>query len=141
MKGGLFLDVVVRQCTPILKLLPSKDQPLLVRWNAFFILDLCLNIVDSVRALNLQCDGLASEGLNKYLHPSLQPQNKMDCILLLDVVIGHSKVVLKLLTPKDQHLMICTNAFLILDHSLKVTDFIGALNLESYGLITKSPSE
>ena len=31
MKGGLLLDVVVRKSTPVLKLLSSKDQALLVR--------------------------------------------------------------------------------------------------------------
>ena len=42
------LDIVVTQGTTILELLASKDQTLLVGWNAFFILDLGLDIVDCV---------------------------------------------------------------------------------------------
>ena len=37
-EGGLLLDVVIRQGPPVLQLLPGKDQPLLIRRNAFLIL-------------------------------------------------------------------------------------------------------
>jgi hypothetical protein len=67
-EGGLLLDVVVRQGAAILKLLASKDQTLLVRGDALLVLDLRLDIVDGVRRLHLQGDGLAGEGLNKDLH-------------------------------------------------------------------------
>jgi hypothetical protein len=39
-KSRLLLDVVVAQCTPILQLLTSKDQTLLIRWNTLLVLDL-----------------------------------------------------------------------------------------------------
>jgi len=45
---GFLLDVVVRQGAAILQLLASKDQALLVRRNALFVLDLGLDIVDGV---------------------------------------------------------------------------------------------
>ena len=35
MKRGLLLYVVVREGASVFKLLPSKYQPLLVRWNAY----------------------------------------------------------------------------------------------------------
>ena len=38
MKSGLPLNVVVRRCTPILQLLASQDQSLLIRKNSFLIL-------------------------------------------------------------------------------------------------------
>ena len=38
-EGGLLLDVVVRQSPSVLQLLPGKDQPLLIRRNAFLILE------------------------------------------------------------------------------------------------------
>ena len=66
-KGRLLLDVVVREGTAILKLLTSKDQTLLIRGDSLLVLDLRLNIVNGVRRLNIQGDGLASEGLNKNL--------------------------------------------------------------------------
>lgn len=54
MKGGLLLDVVVRQSTAIFQLLASEDQPLLIRRNSFLILDLGLDIFYGVRGFNLQ---------------------------------------------------------------------------------------
>jgi hypothetical protein len=42
--------------------------PLLIRGNAFLVLDLLLHILNGVRSLNLEGDGLAREGLNEDLH-------------------------------------------------------------------------
>jgi len=67
-KGGLLLDVVVRQGAAILQLLAGKDETLLVWGDALLILDLCLHVVNGVRGFHLQGDGLASEGLDKDLH-------------------------------------------------------------------------
>lgn len=59
MKGGLFLNVVVREGTTVLQLLSSKNQTLLVRRNTFLVLNLCLDIIDSITRLDLESDGLA----------------------------------------------------------------------------------
>jgi len=67
-EGALLLDVVVRKSAAILQLLASEDEPLLVRGNALLVLDLGLDIVDGVRRLYLEGDGLAGEGLNEDLH-------------------------------------------------------------------------
>ncbi len=67
-EGGLLLDVVVRQRASILQLLASEDQTLLVRRNAFLVLDLGLDILNGVAGLNLEGDGLASQRLHKDLH-------------------------------------------------------------------------
>jgi hypothetical protein len=40
MKGRLLLNVVVRECATILKLLASEDQALLVRRNALLVCDI-----------------------------------------------------------------------------------------------------
>ena len=37
-KGRFLLDVVVGQGPAVLKLLSSKDQPLLIRWNTLLVL-------------------------------------------------------------------------------------------------------
>ena len=60
MQSGLLLDVVVAQRSAVLKLLASKDEALLIRRNAFLVLDLALDVVDGIRRLDLKCDGLAS---------------------------------------------------------------------------------
>lgn len=67
-KRGLLLDVVVRQGAPVLQLLASKNQTLLVRRNALLVLDLGLDIFDRIRGFNLEGDGLAREGLHEDLH-------------------------------------------------------------------------
>jgi len=67
-KSGLLLDVVVRKSAAILELLAGEDQSLLIRRDALLVLDLGLDIVDSVARLHLEGDGLAREGLDKDLH-------------------------------------------------------------------------
>merc|ERR1712121_210038 len=49
MQSGLLLDVVVGEGAAILKLLASKDQPLLIWGNTFLVLDLCFNVLNGVR--------------------------------------------------------------------------------------------
>ena len=69
-QSGLLLDIVVRKGAPILKLLARKDQPLLVRGDAFLVLDLGLDILDGVRGFDIKGDGLAGECLHENLHVS-----------------------------------------------------------------------
>ena len=64
MEGGLLLDIIVGQGATIFELLSSKDESLLVRGNAFLILNLRFYIVDGIGRFNLEGDGLASEGLD-----------------------------------------------------------------------------
>ena len=66
MRLGLYLLNVY--LPSILELLSSEDQSLLIWRNALLVLDLCLDIFDGVRRLNLQGDGLASQGLDEDLH-------------------------------------------------------------------------
>jgi len=48
-QSRLLLNVVIRQSASILELLASKDQALLVRRNAFLVLNLLLHVFDGVR--------------------------------------------------------------------------------------------
>ena len=59
------MDVVVRKSATIFKLLSGEDQSLLVRGNAFLVLDLGLDIVDRVGGFDLEGDGLPREGLDE----------------------------------------------------------------------------
>merc|ERR1711936_339855 len=120
MESRLLLDVVVGESPSVLQLLSSKDQPLLVWGNAFLVLDLSLDVPNAVRGLDLEGDGLASEGLDEDLHTSPEPEDKMESGLLLDVVVGESPSILELLSSKDQPLLVWGNAFLVLDLSLDV---------------------
>lgn len=58
----------------------------------------------------------------------------MESGFLLNVVVGESPTVLKLLASKDQALLIGGNSFLILNLGLDVIDGITRLDLESDGL-------
>merc|ERR1712136_453481 len=130
-ESRLLLDVVVRQGASILQLLTSEDQPLLVWGDPLLILDLCLDIFNGVGGLHFQSDGLASQGLHKYLHATSETQDKMESGLLLDVVVRKSTAILKLLASKNQPLLVWWNAFLILDLSLDILDSVRWLHLES----------
>jgi hypothetical protein len=66
------LNIIVRQRPAIFELFAGEDQPLLVRWDAFLVLDLALDIVDCVRGLDLEGDGLAREGLNEAVEGGLE---------------------------------------------------------------------
>jgi len=70
MERGLLLDVVVAESTAILKLLARKDEPLLVRRDALFVLDLCFDIVNCVTRFNVQRDRLPCQSLDEDLHCS-----------------------------------------------------------------------
>ena len=67
MQGRLLLDVVVRKGAPVLELLAGKDETLLIGGNALLVLDLGLDVVNGVRRLDIESDGLAGEGLHKDL--------------------------------------------------------------------------
>ena len=60
-KGGFLLDVVIAQGASIFQLLSGEDKTLLIRRDSFLVLDLCLDVVDGVRWLDIKSDGLACD--------------------------------------------------------------------------------
>merc|ERR1719311_942397 len=137
-QGRFFLNVVVRKRPAILELLACKDQPLLVRRNAFLILDLSFDIVDRIRGLNIEGDSLAREGLDKDLHATTEPQHEVQRRFLLNVVIRKRPAILKLLACEDQPLLVRRNAFLVLDLSLHIVDRVRGLDIEGDRLARES---
>jgi len=119
-QGALLLDVVIAESAPIFQLLASKDKALLVGRNALLVLDLRLHILNGIRGLHFQCDGLARQGFHKDLHASTQPQDKVQGALLLDVVVGQGATIFQLLASKDQTLLVRGNALLVLDLGLHI---------------------
>ena len=47
-QGRLLLDIVIRQSPAVLQLLSGKDQALLIRRNAFLVLDLGLDVINGI---------------------------------------------------------------------------------------------
>merc|ERR1719222_1121256 len=136
-QGTLLLDVVVGEGASVLQLLPCKDETLLVRRNSLLVLDLGLDILNSVRWLHLQSDGLASESLDKDLHPSAQPQDQVQSALLLDVVVRKCAPIFQLLPSKDETLLVRGNALLVLNLRLHVLNGVGRFHLQGDSLASQ----
>lgn len=68
------------------------------------------------------------------LHASTETEDQMKSRFLLDVVIRERTAVFKLLSRKDQALLIRRNALLVLNLGLYIIDGIARLNLQSDGL-------
>lgn len=64
-QGGRFIDVVFCQSATILQLFARKSQTLLVRRNALLDLDISVDVFGGVAGLNLEGDGLSSQGLTE----------------------------------------------------------------------------
>ena len=67
-QGRILLDRVVLERVAVFELLASEDQTLLIWWDAFLVLDLGLDVFNPVCWFDFECDVLASEGLDEYLH-------------------------------------------------------------------------
>ena len=141
MEGRLLLDVVIRKSSAVLELLTSEDESLLVWWDALLVLDLGLNVFDGVGWLNIEGDGLSSQGLDENLHTTSESQHKMESGLLLDVVIGEGSAVFELLTSEDKSLLVWWNTFLVLDLGFDVLNGVSWLNIKGDGLASEGLDE
>jgi hypothetical protein len=130
MKGGLLLDVIVRESTAIFELLSSEDKSLLIRWNTFLVLDLGLDVLNGVSRLDIQSDRLSREGLDENLHgTTTETEDKMERGFLLNVVIRQSSAIFKLLSGEDESLLIWGNTFFVLNLGFDVFNSIGGLHI------------
>lgn len=62
MKGGFLLNIVIREGSAIFQLLAGENEPLLIRGDTFLVVYLGFDVVDGIRTLELQGNGLAGEG-------------------------------------------------------------------------------
>lgn len=60
------LDIVVRKSTAVFELLAGENQALLIGRYAFLVLDLGLDVVNSVARLNLEGDSLSGNYTKRY---------------------------------------------------------------------------
>ena len=65
----------------------------------------------------------------------------MESRLLLDVVVAQGATVLKLLTSKDETLLVRRDTLLVLDLALDVVDGVRGFDLESDGLSSDCDEE
>ena len=67
-EGGVLLNGVVLKGVAVFELLASEDQSLLIWWDTFLILDLSLDVLDSICWLDLKRNVLPCQSLNENLH-------------------------------------------------------------------------
>lgn len=123
----------------------------MVRGNTFLVLNFRLYVVDSIGRFNLESDGFAGQGLDKYLHTPAETEDEMKCGLLLnittrgvskeirlayrhDLLVRKSAPVFELLAGEDQPLLVRGNTLLVLYLRLYVINSIGRLDFESDSL-------
>jgi hypothetical protein len=129
MKSGFFLNIIVRQSSSIFELFSSENKSLLVRWNAFFILNFGFYIFNGIRSLNVKGNGFASQSLNKNLHTTSQSKNQMKSGLLLDVIIRQSSSIFELFSSKNKSLLVRWNSFFILNFGFNILDGVRCFNI------------
>merc|ERR1712093_324024 len=95
-EGGLLLNVVVAQRSAVFQLLASENKTLLIRRNAFLILDLGLHILNRIRGFDVQGDRLARQRFHENLHSSAQAKHQVEGGLLLNVVVAQRSAVFQL---------------------------------------------
>ena len=67
MERRVLLDIVVTQSSTVLELFPAENEALLIRRDAFLVLNLRLDRLDRIGRLNVQRNGLARESFHKDL--------------------------------------------------------------------------
>jgi hypothetical protein len=73
----------------------------LVRRDALLVLDLGLDVVDGIRRLNLEGDGLSGQSLDENLHTTTEAEDEVESRLLLNVVVRESAAIFKLLASEN----------------------------------------
>ena len=122
-------------------MLASEDEALLIGRDTFLILDLGLDILNSVGRIDFQGDGLAGESLHEDLHATAESEDQVKSGLLLNVVVGEGSAVFQLLAGEDQSLLVRGDALLVLNLGLHVLDGVALLHIESNGLARKGLDE
>ena len=141
MESGFFLDVVVRKCSSIFKLLSSKYKSLLIWWNSFLILNFSFYIFNGVCWLNIKSNGFSSKSLDEDLHTSSKSEDQVESGFLLNVVVWKSSSIFKLLSSKDKSLLIWWDSFLILDFSFYILNGVSWFDIKGDCLSSKSLDE
>ena len=90
--------------------------------DALLVLDLGLDIFDGVKSFHFKSDDLAGEGPDEDLHTTTQAIHQVEHGLIPDVVVTHGTRMFKLPARKDQALLVCGDALLVLDLGLDIFD-------------------
>merc|ERR1712200_277129 len=134
-EGRLFLDVVIRKRSAILELFSGEDQSLLLWRDSFLVLDLCLDICDSVIGLDVKGNRFSRKGFDEDLHGTTsKSKDKMEGRFFLNVVIRKRSAIFELLSSEDQSLLLRRDSFFVLDFCLDICDRVIWLDVKGDGL-------
>jgi hypothetical protein len=67
MQRRFLLNIVIRKSAPIFQLFARKNETLLIRRNAFLVLNLGLDVFNGIRRLDIERNGFARERLDENL--------------------------------------------------------------------------
>merc|ERR1712109_367108 len=88
-----------------------------------------------------KCNQIGSQTLSHSLVSSPETEDQVKGGLLLDVVVGESPAVLKLLASEDQPLLVRGDPLLVLDLGLHILDGVARLHLQGNGLTREGLDE
>ncbi len=112
-KSAFFLNIVVTNCSVILKTFSCKNKSLLIFWDSFFCKDFLFDCSNVISVFNVQSNGFSCESSYEYLHSSPESKNEVNCAFLLNVVVSKSTLVFELLSCKNESLLICWDSFFV----------------------------
>ena len=141
MKSRLFLNVITTQSAAVFEILAHIDEALVIWGDLFYVLDLRFDILNWVRGLNIESNGLTGEGLNEDLHTSAKSEDQVKSWLFLNVVIRKGAAIFELLASEDETLLIWGDTFLVLDLSLHILDGVRGLDIKGDGLTGEGLNE
>ena len=118
-------------------MLASENESLLIWWDSFLILNLCLNVLNCIRWLDIESDSLASKGLDKDLHTSTESEYQMEGALLLNVIVLESAAIFELLACEDESLLVWWDSFFVLDLGLDIFNGVRGLNVQCDSLASQ----
>ena len=133
-KSAFFLNIVVTNCSVILKPFSCKNESLLIGWNSFFCKDFLFYCSNVISVFNVQSNGFSCECSYEYLHSSPESEDKVDCAFLLDVVVSKSTLVFELLSCKNESLLIDWDSFFVCNQSFEVGNSLASLNFACHCL-------
>ena len=116
MQRRVFLNRVVLKGVALLELLACEDETLLSWWDALLVLDLGLDVFNSVIRINIERDVLSSQCLHEDLHATDDLSTKMQDRVPLDAVVLKGVALLELLACEDETLLARWDALLVMDH-------------------------
>ena len=141
MQSRFLLNVVIAQRTAVLELLSGENQTLLIGRDAFLVLNLGLDVIDSIRRFHIESDGLSRKRLHENLHTTTEAQHQMESTLLLDVVVTQGTSIFELFSSENKTLLIGWDSLLVLNLGLHVVNRIRWFHIKRNGLSSQSLDE